>query len=102
MRIGIEAQRIFRKKKAGMDIVVLNLILELQKMNLSHQFFVFVKKDEDNSCLPSCQNFTIVYVKGNNYAYWEQIALPKAIKKYELDVIHFTSDTAPICQWWCS
>jgi len=35
MRIGIEAQRIFRKKKHGMDIVVLEVLRELQKMNTS-------------------------------------------------------------------
>lgn len=96
MRIGIEAQRIFRSKKAGMDVVTLHLILELQQMNLSHHFFLFVKKDEDSSCIPICENFTLVYVKGYNYAYWEQIELPKIIKEYELDLIHFTSDTAPI------
>lgn len=96
MRIGIEAQRVLRTKKAGMDIVVLHLILELQKMELPHDFFLFVKKGEDNNCLPQKKNFTTVYVEGDNYAYWEQIQLPKEIKKYALDIIHFTSDTAPL------
>ena len=32
MRIGIEAQRIFRQKKHGMDYVVLQEILEIQKI----------------------------------------------------------------------
>lgn len=89
MRIGIEAQRIFRPKKAGMDVVTLHLILELQQMNLSHHFFLFVKKDQDYSCIPICENFTLIYVKGSNYAYWEQIQLPKIIKQYQLlSLIH--------------
>ena len=33
MRIGIEAQRIFRKNKHGMDYVVLEDIKELQKID---------------------------------------------------------------------
>ncbi len=96
MRIGIEAQRVFRLKKGGMDVVVLHLILQLQKMNLPHEFFLFVKKGEDSSWLPTKSNFQIIYVEGENYAYWEQVQLPKIIKNYALDIIHFTSNTAPL------
>ena len=42
MRIGIEAQRIFRKNKHGMDYVVLQEIKEIQQMNTSHEYLVFV------------------------------------------------------------
>ena len=47
MRIGIEAQRIFRKNKHGMDFVVLQEIKELQKMDTPHEYFVFVKPGVD-------------------------------------------------------
>ena len=40
MRIGIEAQRIFRKNKHGMDYVVLQEIKELQQMNTKHEYLV--------------------------------------------------------------
>ena len=43
MRIGIEGQRIFRKKKHGMDMVALELIKNLQiidqKSHYLRQFF---------------------------------------------------------------
>jgi len=39
MRIGIEAQRIFRKNKHGMDYVVLEEIRQLQKMDTGDEFF---------------------------------------------------------------
>ena len=38
MKIGIEAQRIFRKNKHGMDYVVLQEILELQKMDTGDEY----------------------------------------------------------------
>ena len=42
MRIGIEAQRIFRNNKHGMDYVVLEEIKELQKSDNRNEYFVFV------------------------------------------------------------
>ncbi len=47
MRIGIEAQRIFRKNKHGMDYVVLQEIRELQRMDTDNEYFVYVKPGED-------------------------------------------------------
>ena len=43
MKIGIEAQRIFRKNKHGMDYVVLQEIKELQQMDTTNEYYVFVK-----------------------------------------------------------
>ena len=42
MRIGIEAQRVFRRNKHGMDYVVLQEIKELQKIDHKNEYFVFV------------------------------------------------------------
>lgn len=94
MRIGIEAQRIFRAKKHGMDIYALELIRHLQKIDKENEYFVFVKGGEDH-CLQSADNFTIVELGGLTYADWEQISLSRAIRKYELDLLHCTSNTAP-------
>ncbi|HRN16834.1 MAG TPA: glycosyltransferase family 1 protein [Xylanibacter oryzae] len=95
MRIGIEAQRIFRKEKHGMDYVVLEEIKHLQKMNLEDTIFVFVKSDVDK-CLKDSENVHIIELKRQNYLLWEQYVLPKEAKKYNLDILHCTSDTAPI------
>ena len=96
MRIGIEAQRIFRKKKHGMDIVALELIKALQLIDQTNQYFIFVKKGEDNTCLNETANFKIIEVPGITYADWEQICLPINVRKYDIDVLHCTSNTAPI------
>jgi glycosyltransferase involved in cell wall biosynthesis len=96
MKIGIEAQRIFRNKKHGMDIVVLELIKALQKSDTENEYFIFTKKGEDTKCLTETANFKIVEVPGIIYADWEQIFLPIYAKKYKLDVLHCTSNTAPL------
>ena len=96
MRIGIEAQRIFRKKKHGMDIVALELIKALQLIDQTNQYFIFVKKGEDSACISETANFKIVEVPGLTYADWEQIFLPMYIRNYNIDVLHCTSNTAPV------
>lgn len=98
MKIGIEAQRIFRKNKHGMDYVVLQEIKELQKIDTVNEYFIFVKPGEDR-CLEETPNFHIIELRCPSYPLWEQIALPIAAKKHKVDILHCTSNTAPI---WCS
>lgn len=95
MIIGIEGQRIFRKKKHGMDIVALELIKNLQEIDHVNNYFIFVKPDDDDSVLVETTNFKIIKLDGGSYPNWEQIALPKAVKKYGCDILHCTSNTAP-------
>ena len=95
MRIGIEAQRIFRKNKHGMDYVVLQEIKEIQKMDAKNEYFVFVAPGEDR-CLEDSKNVHVIEIGGNFYPLWEQFTLPKAIKELNLDMLHCTSNTAPI------
>lgn len=47
MRIAIEAQRIFRKDKHGMDFVILETLKELQKRKDGNEYYVFVAPGED-------------------------------------------------------
>ena len=97
MRIGIEAQRIFRKNKHGMDYVVLQEILEIQKMDSENEYFIFVKPGEDH-CVKSTENVHVIEIACPSYPLWEQWALPQAAKKAKVDILHCTSNTAPI---WC-
>lgn len=98
IRIGIEAQRIFRKNKHGMDFVVLQEIKELQKMDTPHEYFVFVKSGVDR-CIESSEHVHIIEVNCPSYPLWEQWALPRAARKAGVDILHCTSNTAPI---WCN
>ncbi len=95
MRIGIEGQRLFRKKKHGMDIVALELIRNLQEIDQINEYFIFVKKDED-PCLKETSNFKIIELKDSFYPIWEQFLLPKAAAASGCEILHCTSNTAPV------
>ncbi|MBO6187271.1 MAG: glycosyltransferase family 4 protein [Prevotella sp.] len=97
MRVGIEAQRIFRKNKHGMDYVVLQEILEIQKMDTENEYYVFVKPGDDR-CVESSANVHVVGIDCPTYPLWEQYALPRAAKQHGVQLLHCTSNTAPI---WC-
>ncbi len=96
MKIGIEAQRIFRKKKHGMDMVALELIRNLQTIDTENEYLIFVKPDVDDLVIKETANFKIVKLEGGFYPLWEQIALPRAAKKMGCQILHCTSNTAPI------
>lgn len=96
MKIGIEGQRLFRAKKHGMDRVALELIRNLQEIDHVNEYYVFVKKDEDHSALKETLNFKIIQLDSGSYPIWEQFVLPRAAKKYGCQVLHCTSNTAPI------
>lgn len=96
MKIGIEGQRLFRKKKHGMDMVALELIKNLQIIDKENEYFIFVKPDEDYTALKETSNFKIIQLDGGPYPIWEQFALPKAAKKMGCEMLHCTSNTAPI------
>lgn len=95
MKIAIEAQRIFRTNKHGMDFVVLEAIRELQKIDKGNEYFIFVSPGEDR-CLQASDNVHIIEVKCPSYPLWEQVALPHAVNKVKPDLLHCTSNTAPI------
>lgn len=96
MRIGIEGQRLFRRKKHGMDMVALELIRNLQMIDLENDYVIFVRPDEDDAVFQETENFRIVRLEGGIYPLWEQFSLPKAAKRERCDILHCTSNTAPV------
>ena len=96
MKIAIEAQRIFRPDKHGMDFVALETIRELQKRNDGNEYYIIVASGKDH-CLEESANLSIVEVACPTYPLWEQIALPLAVKRLGADLLHCTSNTAPLC-----
>lgn len=95
MKIAIEAQRIFRTNKHGMDFVALEVVRELQKLDHKNEYYILVAPGKDY-CLEASNNFHIIEIKCPTYPLWEQIALPLAIHKIKPDILHCTSNTAPL------
>lgn len=96
MKIAIEAQRIFRSNKHGMDFVVLEEIRELQKIDKENEYYILVGPGEDNKVITETANFRIIEIKCSNYVLWEQVALPLALRRIKPDILHCTSNTAPL------
>lgn len=80
-----------------MDYVALETIRELQKIDKQNEYFILVSPGED-VCLQESANVHIVIVNYPSYPLWEQIGLPLALKKIKPDLLHCTSNTAPL---WC-
>lgn len=95
MKIAIEAQRIFRCDKHGMDFVILEVLRQLQRLDTTNQYYVFVAPGSD-PCLSSTANMQVIELRCPTYPLWEQIALPRAVKRIGTDLLHCTSNTAPL------
>ena len=95
MKIAIEAQRIFRKNKHGMDFVALESIKELQRIDKENEYYILVAPGDD-ICLEETANFHIVKFGPPFSPVWEQISLPRILRKIKPDILHCTSTTAPL------
>lgn len=95
MKIAIEAQRIFRKNKHGMDFVALETIRELQQIDKANEYYILVSPGED-MCLSETSNFHIIEIRVPSYPLWEQVGLPFVLKAIKPDLLHCTSNTAPL------
>lgn len=95
MRIGIEAQHIFKNKKKSNDFVVLEFIRYLQEIDYENEYFIFVRPAIDR-CLGETANFRIVDIPAAPSYIWEQIYLPEAALLEKCDVLHCTGIIAPV------
>ena len=78
-----------------MDFVVLEMIKQLQKIDTKNEYVIYVNEGPDTNCLEQTDNFTICAF-GGSYPVWEQMRLPKQAKTDQLNLLHCTSNTAPI------
>jgi glycosyltransferase involved in cell wall biosynthesis len=96
MKIVIECQRLFRKKKHGMEIVAYEIIRALQKTSTKHELIIAAKKDEDNNTILNGGPVQINELPSYPYPFWEQIILPRFTKKSKANLLHCTANTAPL------
>lgn len=78
-----------------MDFVALETIKELQRIDRINEYFILVSPGDDR-CLSESPNLHIVEIKTPSYPLWEQGGLPMAIRRIKPDLLHCTSNTAPI------
>jgi len=103
LKIGIDA-RFFGPKDKGFGRYTENLIRNLEKIDSVNQYFIFLRKDSFDEYQPKNSNFKKVLANYKWYGIKEQIFLPIKLKKYKLDLVHFTHFNVPIlyCAPWRS
>ena len=94
-KVYIEAQRLFRKQKHGMDVVALELLQRLSKINTEFSLTVIVKEDIDH-CLKDTASLSIQTLKPGFYPIWEQFTLPRFLTNNTPGLLHCTGNTAPL------
>ena len=72
------------------------MIRNLQEIDHENEYVVFVKPDDDDKVLKQTANFKIVKLRRGFYPLWEQFALPRAAREEGCQILHCTSNTAPI------
>ncbi|MBP9211383.1 MAG: glycosyltransferase family 4 protein [Bacteroidetes bacterium] len=95
MRIGIEVQRLLRTKKYGIEVVALNLLRHLPAADPANDYILFTRNGDDAACLSGLQNIRVVILPALTYADWEQVQLPRAVKREGIDLLLCTGNTAP-------
>jgi glycosyltransferase involved in cell wall biosynthesis len=79
-----------------MDVVAIELIKNLQQIDADNQYVVFSRNGAKDDTIQATSNFRLEQFSSLTYADWEQVHLPKSIKKNKLDILHCTANTAPL------
>ncbi len=94
-KIGIDA-RFFGPKDKGFGRYTQKLVENLENIDSVNQYFIFLRKDNWEKYGPKNKNFKKVLANYKWYGWREQILLPIKLKKYKLDLVHFTHFNVPI------
>lgn len=95
MRLAVDGQ-LLTKNRTGMGIYIFNILRywDIKKDDL----IIYIPGDppEDLKKLAESKKFQIKSLKEHNYFIWEQIILPKEVKKDKVDVLLCPYCTAPL------
>jgi len=95
VRIGVDGN-LLCGKKTGMGIVATSILKNLEVDDATITIFVPEKLDTELTEIFKEKDFEIVNCGSANYFKWEQLVLPKAVKKYNIDVLWCPYNTAPL------
>ena len=95
LTIGIEAQRLFQPYGRGAERTALAWLQRLPSLAPQYRFVAFVRPGADR-CLAPAANLDVREVGAWSAATWEQRALPAAVAREGVDLLHCTGGTAPL------
>lgn len=95
MRIGIDA-RFFGSVGKGLGRYTQKLIENLEKIDRQNEYFVFLRRENFEEYQPSNPKFQKVLADYRWYTFSEQLNMPRVLRQYKLDLVHFPHFNVPI------
>lgn len=92
MKIGIDARMLTER---GIGRYIEQLIKHLEKIDTENQYYIFLNKDGYEKYNPTNFNFSKVLADYKWYTLEEHFGFAKLLKKYKLDLVHFTHFNVP-------
>lgn len=95
MRIGIDA-RFYGSLGKGLGRYTERLIQELEQIESTDEFFIFLRQENFHEYTPRSSRFTKVQADFPWYGWQEQLLFPILLRRYQLDLIHFPHFNVPL------
>jgi glycosyltransferase involved in cell wall biosynthesis len=93
--IAIEAQRLLRRDKHGLETAAIPWLLALDALDLPFEIHLFVNKGHDEELKNRFKRIRVISSPSMPYAIWEQIWLPRQLLKQPYRLLHATANTRP-------
>jgi glycosyltransferase involved in cell wall biosynthesis len=94
MRIGIMLRSI--DEKGGVGVYTRNIVKELLALDSRNEYVLFYANPDNIGTFTQHKNVTERWVRGNNKAYWDQIAIPRACWREKVDILFHPKFTVPL------
>ncbi len=95
MKIAIDA-RFFGPKQKGLGRYLQKLVEHLEKVDLSNQYVIFLRRENWDEYRPSNPNFKKVLADYRWYTFKEQIMMPIKIRRVKANLVHFPHFNVPL------
>jgi len=95
MRIGIDA-RFFGVRRKGLGRYTQKLVENLELVDEKNEYFIFLRAENFDEYAPRNANFKKVLADYRWYTFKEQLKLPRLLKSYKLDLVHFPHFNVPL------
>ncbi|MFW5870862.1 MAG: glycosyltransferase family 4 protein [Verrucomicrobiota bacterium] len=93
MRIGIMLRTI--DEKQGIGIYTINLIEEILNLDRKNKYVLFYKTKEHLGRFAGHTNVKEALIKGGNKLIWDQVKIPLALRREQVDLLFHTKFTLP-------
>lgn len=83
-------------EKGGVGVYTRNIVRELLQLDPSNEYVLFYARPENIGLFSDYENVTERWVKAGNKAAWDQVAIPRACRAENVDVLFHPKFTVPL------